>query len=66
MSTTGKVIGPGGASKSATSTGCKSVGPGGVGGSNTSTTTSRGYENGRTQSMRSSFKETGKAGNGSK
>lgn len=66
MSTTGKIIGPGGVSKSATSTGCKSVGPGGVGGSNVSTTTSRGYDNSRTQGMRTGYQNTGKAGNGSK
>lgn len=65
MATTGKVIGPGGSNKSAKSTGCMSVGPGGTA-SNTSTTTSRGYENNRKQGMRSGYRETGRAGNGSK
>jgi len=62
----GKVIGPGGSQKAAKSTDCKSVGPGGVAGSNTSTTTSRGYESGRMQGMRNSYRETGTPGRTSK
>jgi hypothetical protein len=63
MATTGKVVGPGGTSKSAKATGCYSTGPRGVAGSNTSTTTSKGYENGRMQGMRSSYRESGRANN---
>lgn len=59
-----KVIGPGGTSKAAKSTGCKSVGPGGVsGGNNASTTSSRGYESNRMQGLRSAYKESGRATN---
>lgn len=62
MGSYGKVVGPGGASKSAKDTGCHSVGPGGTAKAVT-TTTSRGYENDRAQGLRSSYKESGKATN---
>lgn len=62
MSTTGKVIGPGGASKSVKSTGCQSVGPGGTAGGST-TTTKRGYENGRTSGLRTEYKQNANANN---
>lgn len=58
-----KVIGPGGTTKAAKSTGGKSVGPGGVSGSNTSYTTSRGYESGRTSGLRTNYRENGSANN---
>ena len=66
MATYGKVVGPGGSSKSAKSVDCKSVGPGGVAGSNVSYTTKRGYEENRTAGMRTTYKETGRPGKTSK
>lgn len=62
MGTTGKVVGPGGSSKSAKSTGCHSVGPGGTSKSVT-TTTSRGYEGDRTTGLRKDYKQSGSAKN---
>lgn len=62
MATTGKVVGPGGSSKSAKSTGCHSVGPGGVSGGST-TTTKRGYESNRTTGLRGDYKQSGSANN---
>lgn len=62
MSTTGKVIGPGGSSKSAKSTGCNSVGPGGIS-DDKNRTTKRGYENNRTTGLRTNYKVTGNANN---
>jgi hypothetical protein len=59
----GNVIGPGATSKSCGSGAGMSKGPGGPANSNSSTTTSRGYDNGRTQGMRSSYKEGGNANN---
>lgn len=58
----GKVIGPGGSSKSAKNAGCHSVGPGGVSGGS-STTNKRGYEGSRTTGLRSEYQQTSKANN---
>lgn len=63
MSTNGKVIGPGGTSKSAKSTGCQSIGPGGTAGSNVSYSTSRGYDNSKTESLRANYRVSGNANN---
>ena len=62
MGTTGKVVGPGGSSKSAKSTGCSSIGPGGTAKSVT-TTTQRGYESSRTSGLRTAYQENGSANN---
>ena len=58
----GKVIGPGGTSKSAKQTGCHSVGPGGVS-SDTSITTRRGYESKRTTGLRTEYKTSARGEN---
>lgn len=58
----GKVIGPGGASKSAKDTYGRGVGPGGISG-DTSITTKRGYESKRTTGLRTEYRESGRAEN---
>lgn len=62
MSTTGKVIGPGGSSKGAKSTGCKGVGPGGIS-DDKNRTTKRGYESNRTTGLRNDYQTSGRANN---
>ena len=59
----GKIIGPGGKMSQGKMTGYNSKGPGGVAGSNTSTTTSKGYEGGRTMGTRKEYKTSGMASN---
>lgn len=45
---------------------CEIIGPQGQKATPPSYTTKKGYESGRTQGMRSTYKETGKPGKGSK
>lgn len=57
------MVGPGGTVKQGVMTGYNTKGPGGIAGYNTSYTTGRGYESGRTEGLRKSYKETGGANN---
>ncbi|MDR6555443.1 hypothetical protein [Paenibacillus qinlingensis] len=63
MPTKGKSVGPGGRSTPMKSYPYKSHGPGGPANSNVSTTTNRGYEKGRTEGLRTNYKQTANGAN---